>query len=159
MKTLSKVRTDYEGAPFASSQLSCQPSSEGYSPAEVEKIVRTKLAEQLETITDIESEIRRLEEDTLAREIAERAERMAEEARTISLRLPKAEVLVKERAVLECYARNKDRPLDCWKEFEGALSLPTLSAMCLTSFRFFPDRIQGYCSESFPGQCFGCVNE
>lgn len=65
--------------------------------------MRQKLAEQLDAIIEIEDEIRRFEEDAMAREIAERTEKMARESKTIRLTVPKAEVLVKERAVLECY--------------------------------------------------------
>jgi hypothetical protein len=73
-----------------------------YTPSQVDTIVWTALSSQLETISEIESEVRKAEEEMMARELSERAEKMARESRTIRLRVPEAEVLRKERAVVEC---------------------------------------------------------
>ncbi|KAI9015617.1 hypothetical protein DFJ74DRAFT_709544 [Hyaloraphidium curvatum] len=98
--------------------LSKPASSESYTRDEVEHIVRAKLKEQLEAIREADYKMRELEEDIAAQELARRSEELVKQTRTIRVRMPEAEVLVKERAVVECYKRNPDRPIDCWKEFE-----------------------------------------
>ncbi|KAG2174348.1 hypothetical protein INT43_004371 [Umbelopsis isabellina] len=98
-------------------------------PHEVEGVVRERVAEELNRIREQQEEANnRLTAELSKKNLESKHNAVAINAdiedmikrvqRPASKQLP-AEISQKQQAVVECYRRNKTRPLDCWAEVES----------------------------------------
>ncbi|GAB5590242.1 hypothetical protein Unana1_05142 [Umbelopsis nana] len=98
-------------------------------PHEIEGVVRERVAEELNRIREQEEETnnritaelskQNLESKHNAVAIGADIEDMIKRVQRPSSKKLPAEITESQKAVIECYRRNKNRPLDCWAEVES----------------------------------------